>query len=209
MILSPSRKHLEENVCLHVKNDIVCKAFKKVDRKLFVPKQWAHLAYQDNAIPLDGDSSISQPSLVAQMIDLLELTGREYVLEIGTASGYSAAILSLCCKEVDTIEIDSELAKRAEKKLKLLGFNNISVHSGDGSLGIPSKAPFDKIVVTAAAKEIPKALITQLKAHGRIVIPIQIEGSDMQQLVVGLKEEKGLITKPVTIVKFVPLIMDR
>ena len=196
-------------MCLYIKNDIACKAFKKVDRKLFVPKRWLDYAYSDSAIPLDGISSISQPSLVAQMIDLLDLTGKEHVLEIGTASGYSGAILSLCCKKVDTIEIDPELAETARKRLEKLSFNNITVHTGDGSLGLASKAPFDAIVVTAAAKEIPKALITQLKAHGRIVIPIQIEGSDMQQLVVGLKEEKGLITKPVTIVKFVPLIMDR
>jgi len=157
----------------------VCEAFKKVDRKLFVPRQFVDFAYLDEAISLDKSSSISQPSLVADMINLLELKGRERVLEIGTASGYSAAILSLCTREVDT---------------------------GDGSAGLPSKAPFDGIVVAAAAKEIPKALIDQLKEGGRIVIPIQIEGSDMQELVLGTKRKNHLTTKPITVVKFVPLV---
>lgn len=163
-------------------------------------------SYSDNAIPLDGGSSISQPSLVAQMIDLLDLTGDEHVLEIGTASGYSAAILSLCCKNVDTIEIDPELGKNAKERLKHLGFKNVSVHIGDGSLGIPSKAPFDAIIVTAAARKIPKALIDQLKAGGRMIIPIQVEESDVQELFVCLKLNDRLIKKPITPVRFVPLV---
>lgn len=193
-------------MCSQIENDLVCRAFRKVDRKLFVPKEWVNQAYSDSAIPLDGNSSISQPSLVAQMIDLLDLTGKEHVLEIGTASGYSGAILSLCCKTVDTIEIDPELCKSAKERLKALGFNNISVHLRDGSLGLASKAPFDAIIVTAAAKEIPKALIDQLKVGGRIVIPIEVEGTDMQELVFGLKLDNKFIAKSVSAVKFVPLI---
>jgi len=204
--VSSSKEQLENNVCSKLKNDLVCEAFKKVDRKLFVPRQFVDFAYLDEAISLDKSSSISQPSLVADMINLLELKGRERVLEIGTASGYSAAILSLCTREVDTIEIDSELAEKAREKLQSLGFNNITVHTGDGSAGLPSKAPFDGIVVAAAAKEIPKALIDQLKEGGRIVIPIQIEGSDMQELVLGTKRKNHLTTKPITVVKFVPLV---
>lgn len=200
-----SRKQLEDFVSSQIKNDLVNKAFKKVDRKLFVPKQWIDQAYSDNPIPLSRDSSISQPSLVAQMIDLLNLTGREQVLEIGTASGYSAAILSLCCKRVDTIEIDPDLAKNARKRLKSLGFNNITVHTGNGSLGLPSKSPFDGIVVTAAAKEIPKAMIDQLKTGGRMVIP---SGSrENQYLLRIIKSKDGTISMELLgEVRFVPLV---
>ena len=186
---------------------LVNKAFKKVDRKLFVPKKYQDLAYSDTPIPLDGDSSISQPSLVVEMIELLELTGKEHVLEIGTASGYSAAILSYCCQKVDTIEINPHLAKTARVRLKALGYKNITVHTGDGTLGLPAKVPLDAIVVTAAVEQIPSALIEQLKNGGRIVVPVGgINASDMQQLVVGLKKGDKLITKSVNTVKFVPLI---
>jgi protein-L-isoaspartate(D-aspartate) O-methyltransferase len=185
----------------------VNKAFSKVDRKLFAPKEYANLAYSDTPIPLDGDSLISQPSLVVEMIELLELTGREHVLEIGTASGYSAAILSYCCKRVDTIEINPHLAKTAKARLKALGLSNITVYTGDGTFGLPAKAPFDAIVVTAATKEIPNALVEQLKDGGRIVIPVGgINESDMQQLILGIKKGNELITKSVSTVKFVPLV---
>jgi len=188
-------------------HSLVGTAFKKVDRKLFVPKQHAGLAHADIPIPLDGNSSISQPSLVAEMIDLLELTGREHVLEIGTASGYSAAILSYCCAGVETIEINPGLAKTAKARLKSLGFKNITVHTGDGTLGLPARAPFDAIVVTAAVEQIPGALIEQLKNGGRIVVPVGgIRESDMQQLIVGIKKGDKLITKSVNTVKFVPLV---
>lgn len=187
--------------------NLVNTAFNRVDRKLFVPKQYAYLAYSDTPIPLDGDSLISQPSLVVEMIELLELTGREHVLEIGTASGYSAAILSYCCKRVDTIEINPYLAKTAKARLKALGFRNITVHIGDGAFGLPAEAPFDAIIVTAAAKEIPNALVEQLKDGGRIVIPVGgVNESDTQQLILGIKKGNELITKSVSTVKFVPLI---
>lgn len=202
MILS-SRKNLEDYVCPQIKNKLVCEAFKKVDRKLFVPEKWANYAYLDSAIPLNMNSSMSQPTLVAQMIDLLDLTGEEHVLEIGTASGYSAAILSLCCKKVDTIEIDSKLAKTAIKRLE--SFDNISVHIGDGSLGLSQEAPFDAILVTAAAKEVPQALIDHLKEGGKIVIPIQMKEPDMQELFICLKLNNKLIKKPIIPVRFVPL----
>ena len=190
-----------------MKHNLVKRAFKKVDRKLFAPKQYTGLAYSDTPIPLDSDSSIRQPSLVVEMIELLELTGKEHVLEIGTASGYSAAILSYCCKTVETIEINRSLAEKAKKRLQALGYKNITVHPGDGAFGLPAKAPFDAIVVTAAVEQIPSALIEQLKNDGRIVVPVGgINISDMQQLVVGLKKGDKLITKSVNVVKFVPLV---
>ena len=204
MIIS-SKRNLEDYIKLHVKNNVY-EAFKKVDRKLFVPNEWENNAYSDTSISLDSHSSISQPSLVAEMIDLLNLTGDEKVLEIGTGSGYSAAILSLCSREVNTIEIDPDLARSAKKRLESLKLNNVSFHVGDGSIGLASGAPYDCIVVTAAVKEIPKALIDQLKERGRIVIPIQMEESDLQELVLGIKEKDRLVIKPITIVKFVPLV---
>ena len=204
MIFS-SKKNLEEHIKPRVGKSVY-EAFKRVDRKLFVPSRWINYAYSDSAIPLDGDSSISQPSLVAEMIDLLELGGDEHVLEIGTASGYSGAILSLCCKNVDTIEIDQELGKSAKERLKLLGFKNVSVHIGDGSFGLPKKAPFDAVIVTAAAREVPQALINQLKEGGRMVIPIQMKESDMQELFLCIKLNDRLIKKPVIPVRFIPLV---
>lgn len=201
----PQKEVLDEYVRLQVKNDLVYEAFKKVDRRLFLPNEWINYAYRDDAINLGRDFSISQPSLVAEMIDLLDLTGSEKVLEIGTGSGYSAAILSHCCSRVDTIEINSDLVRAAKKKLKSLGLSSVTVHVGDGSLGLNSKAPFDAIVVTAAVKEIPSALIEQLKIGGRIIIPVEIKDSDMQQLILGTKEKDKLITKSISAVKFVPL----
>jgi protein-L-isoaspartate(D-aspartate) O-methyltransferase len=187
--------------------DLVNKAFRKVDRKLFTSKQYADLAYLDTPIPLDDDSFISQPSLVVEMIELLELAGKEHVLEIGTASGYSAAILSYCCKKVETIEINPRLAETAKVRLKALGYKNITVHMGDGAFGLSLEAPFDAIVVTAAAKEIPNALVEQLKNGGRIVMPIcRIDEPDWQQLILGIKKGNKLITKSVGTVKFVPLV---
>jgi len=189
-----------------MKQNLVNKAFRKVDRKLFAPKEYQGLTYSDTPIPLDGDSSISQPSLVAEMIELLKLTGKESVLEIGTASGYSAAILSYCCRKVDTVEINPRLAKAAKVRLKALGYKNIVVHIGDGTLGLPAKAPFDAIVVTAAAREIPNALVEQLAIGGRIVIPVGDINSEMQQLIVGIKTKNKLLTKQVASVRFVPLV---
>lgn len=204
--MDQSRNLFTQEINGQVKSNLVKIAFEKVDRKYFVPSKFAKFAYSDSAIPLGGNSSISQPSLVAQMIDLLDLTGKEHVLEIGTGSGYSATILSLCCREVDSIEINSKLAKTAENRLKKLGFNNIIVHVGDGSFGLPSKAPFDAIIVTAAVREIPQALIDQLKERGRIVVPVQTGNSDRQELMVGIKEKDKLELRPVTEVRFVPLV---
>lgn len=189
-----------------IKNPLVLEAFRQVDRREFAPYRFKSLAYKDKIIPLNNHSSISQPMTTAVMIDHLFLTGKERVLEIGTASGYGAAVLSHCASEVYTVEYDNKLATKAARKLKELGYTGVQVHIGDGALGLAEKAPFDAIIVTAAARDIPKALEEQLAEGGRIVIPV---GKDIWnlKLIVGIKYHGILFTKAlVEGVHFFPLM---
>jgi protein-L-isoaspartate(D-aspartate) O-methyltransferase len=184
-------------------NQRVLDAMLKVERHKFVPKEYRHLAYIDEPLPIGFEQTISQPYIVAKMTELLELNENDKVLEIGTGSGYQAAILAELCKEVYTIEIIPELAQRAEKLLKELGYKNIFVKVGDGYYGWPEHAPFDKIIVTCAPKEIPQRLVEQLKDGGKIVLPV---GDVFQELVV-VEKHHGVITrKNVFPVRFVPMI---
>lgn len=184
----------------------VREAMGKVKRRLFVPEEVRKYADEDDSLPIGFNQTISQPTLVALMTELLELKGNERVLEIGTGSGYQAAILSLLAKEVYTIERIPELAKQAKKNLKRAGFSkNIFVIVGDGTLGLPEKAPFDAIIVTAKGNEIPKCLIEQLKDGGRIVIPLAKKMGE-EMLIFGRKEGEKLKTENITEVRFVPLI---
>jgi protein-L-isoaspartate(D-aspartate) O-methyltransferase len=184
-------------------NQRVLDAMLKVERHKFVPKEYQHLAYIDEPLPIGFEQTISQPYIVAKMTELLELNENDKVLEIGTGSGYQAAILAELCKEVYTIEIIPELAQRAEKLLKELGYKNIFVKVGDGYYGWPEHAPFDKIIVTCAPKEIPQRLVEQLKDGGKIVLPV---GDVFQELVV-VEKHNGVITrKNVFPVRFVPMI---
>lgn len=153
----------------------VIEAFNQVKREEFVPEEYKDQAAGDYPLPIGEGQTISQPSLVAQMTELLKLKGKEKVLEIGTGSGFQAAILGKLVKKVISIERHRSLADRAAKTLKRLGFNNITVINSDGKLGWVKEAPYDAIVVTAAAKEIPGALIDQLKPGGRLVIPLRGE----------------------------------
>ena len=156
----------------------VFSAMLQIPREEFVPKEYRHRAYEDGPVSLDHGQTISQPYTVAFMTDLLNLKGNEKVLEIGTGSGYQAAVLSLLVKDVYTIEIIKELAKKAEKKLTKLGFNNVHSKVGTGELGWPEEAPFDAIMITAALdKEVPKILFDQLKVGGVLLAPIG-EGDD-------------------------------
>lgn len=153
--------------------DLVYQAFVTVDRRDFTPEKFQHLAYTDSIIDLSGEASISQPSLVALMMEMLEPNRDGKMLEVGTASGYGAALLSRCSREVHTIELDPQLAQSARERLKRLGFSNVFVHEGDGVLGLPDQAPFDGIIVTAGAKDIPPpTLVEQLQEGGKMVIPI-------------------------------------
>lgn len=184
----------------------VLDAMLKVERHKFVPKDLQHLAYIDEPLPIGFGQTISQPYIVALMTQLLELKGDEKVLEIGTGSGYQAAILAELSKEVYTIEIIPQLTQRAEKLLKDLGYKNIFVKIGDGYLGWPEYAPFDKIILTCAPEEIPQTLVEQLKDGGKMVLPV---GSVAQDLVVVEKQKGRIITKSIIPVRFVPMIRSK
>jgi len=150
----------------------VLTAMRRVPRHLFVPEQLAALAYQDTPLPIGFDKTISQPFINAVMTDLLELEPDDVVLEVGTGLGYQAAILAQLATQVWTVEIVEEFVSQAEVRLQHLGYSNIGIRVGDGSRGWGEHAPFDKILVTAAADRPPSALLDQLKPGGRIVMPI-------------------------------------
>jgi protein-L-isoaspartate(D-aspartate) O-methyltransferase len=180
-------------------------AMGKVPRHRFVRATLAGEAYADRALPIDEGQTISQPYIVALMTELLELRGPERVLEVGTGSGYQAAVLAELVKEVYTIEILPGLARSATARLRALGYWNVEVLAGDGYQGWPEKAPFDGIIVTAGASHIPQPLVDQLKEGGRLVIPVDVPGG-YQELIQGRKERGKLSTKRVAPVRFVPLI---
>jgi protein-L-isoaspartate(D-aspartate) O-methyltransferase len=183
----------------------VLSAMGRVRRHLFVrPSLWGE-AYDDHALPIAEGQTISQPYIVALMTQLLELTGRERVLEVGTGSGYQAAILAELSRQVFTIEILPALAQTAAAQLSALGYRNVEVRAGDGYRGWPEQAPFDAIVVTAGATHIPGPLIEQLKEGGRLVIPVGASSAS-QELLHGRKEQGRLVTRVVAPVRFVPLV---
>jgi len=180
----------------------VITAMRKVERHKFVPKDYERHAYIDGPLPIGEGQTISQPFIVALMTEKLGLKGDEKVLEIGTGSGYQAAVLSLIVKEVYTIEIVPELAKSAAGRLESLGFKNVHVKCGDGFLGWTEVAPFDGIIITCAAPKVPEPLTEQLAEGGRIVMPL---GEEYQMLVL-IKKVKGKLEKVEIIpVMFVPM----
>ncbi len=183
----------------------VLAVFAKTPRHEFVPKEYRQDAYLDIALPIGKGQTISQPSLAALMTQTLNLKGDEKVLEVGTGSGYQAAILSRLAKEVYTIEILPKLAAGAKKVFTRLGYKNIHAYVKNGSLGLEKFAPFDAIIVTAGAKKIPRPLIDQLNEGGRIVIPVG-ERLYGQRLVVGTKKHRSLELTTIESVAFVPLI---
>ena len=178
-------------------------AFETTPRHLFVPEEYRYAAYDDSPLPIGFSQTISQPYIVALMTDLLRLTGNERVLEVGTGSGYQAAILGMLAGEVHTIEFVPELAATADKLLKELGIDNVHCHVGDGSLGLLETAPFDGILVAAAAPKTPKVLLAQLDDGGRMVIPVG--GRGMQNLEVWKRDGEEFTSRIETAVAFVPL----
>jgi protein-L-isoaspartate(D-aspartate) O-methyltransferase len=182
----------------------VLQAMAEVPRHEFVPASLRPYAYADGPLPIGHGQTISQPFIVAYMTQALELSKEDTVLEIGTGSGYQAAILGKLTKEVYTIEIVPPLAESARAVLSKLGFENVHVRQGDGYLGWPEKAPFDAIIVTCAPDHVPEPLISQLKEGGRLVIPVGATGG-IQQLVL-LRKRNGQISKEKMLdVRFVPM----
>ena len=182
----------------------VLRVMRETPRHLFVPKNLEGAAYEDGPLPIGEGQTISQPYIVALMTELLELNGNEKILEIGTGSGYQAAILSPLVKEVYSIEIVKSLAQNADKKLKEMQYHNVMVKWGDGYKGWVEHAPFDAIIVTAAPDKVPQALIDQMKIGGRLVLPV---GTYFQKLKVVTKTRDGKIGKKNIIpVRFVPMV---
>ncbi len=186
----------------------VLRAIERVPREMFVDPAFAGHAYQDIALPIECGQTISQPYVVAFMTEKLELDRTHKVLEIGTGSGYQAAVLSHLCRRVYTVERWRELQKSADRRFAALGITNVTTIIGDGWLGWPPQAPFDRIIVTAAAAEAPQALVEQLKVGGRMIIPLG-EDRDRQSLVLIEKSADGLTEASVLPVRFVPLMRGR
>jgi protein-L-isoaspartate(D-aspartate) O-methyltransferase len=187
-----------------IRDQRVLHAMRRVPRHLFVEELIRHSAYDDMALPIGEGQTISQPYMVAIMTELLELKGSEKVLEIGTGSGYQAAVLAELAKEVYTVERIPVLTKRAKEILLSLGYENIHLETGDGTLGWPEEAPFDRIIVTAASPKIPDPLIDQLAMDGVLLVPV---GSRFSQQILKMKKtEQGLTEEYHTPCVFVPLI---
>ncbi len=185
-----------------VKDSRVLKAMEKVPRHQFVPEHLWDEAYFDEPLPIGYGQTISQPYVVAYMTEQLKLTGEEKVLEIGTGSGYQAAILAELAKVVYSIEIIPELGRQAAEVLKKLGYQNVHVRIGDGYRGWPEAAPFDAIILTAAPDHVPQPLLDQLKVGGRMILPL---GDFYQDLVLITKTEKGIKKERKIPVRFVPM----
>lgn len=188
-----------------IRDTKVLRAIERVPRELFVDPAFADHAYQDIALPIDRGQTISQPYVVAFMTEQLNLDERHKVLEVGTGSGYQAAVLSHLCRRLYTIEIYRELQKAAERRFAELGITNITAIIGNGCLGWPPQAPFDRIIVTAATRTAPPKLVEQLKMGGRMIIPLG-DDRDSQSLVAIDKTEEGITETPLLPVRFVPLV---
>ncbi len=187
----------------------VLNAIRTVPRHLFMDEAFATRAYEDTALPIGHGQTISQPYIVAYMTEMLRVEPNNRVLEVGTGSGYQAAILAELTKEVVSIEIIKPLAQSAAKRLERLGYRNITVLHGDGYFGLESAAPYDAIVVTAAATHVPPPLVAQLKAGGRMAIPVG-ETAWTQNLLLIEKDKDGkLTTRNLLPVRFVPLTRER
>jgi protein-L-isoaspartate(D-aspartate) O-methyltransferase len=196
------RQLIEELKEQGIKSQTVLDALSKVPRHLFVPAAQRHLAYENRPLPIGHEQTISQPFIVAYMSEAAEIAPGEKVLEIGTGSGYQAAVLAELAREVYTIEIIPALAAGASTLLREMGYRNVQVKTGNGYEGWPEHAPFDAIVVTAAPDEIPAALVEQLAMNGRMVVPV---GTTHQEMVIISKNESGVVERRTIPVRFVPM----
>ena len=178
------------------------KSMSKVERDKFVPDHLVEHAYDNNPLPIGHGQTISQPYIVGKMTEVLDLKADDIVLEIGTGSGYQAAVLSTLCKTVYSIEIIKELGEIASKRLLVLNYHNVITKIGNGYHGWPEHAPFDKIIVTAAPDEIPHELVRQLKVGGKMVIPVGVGHQDLKLIV---KTKTGIDQQSLLPVMFVPM----
>jgi len=184
----------------------VLRAMEMIPRHKFIPEHFQDLAYTDSPLPIGHDQTISQPYIVAYMTELLNIESHHSILEIGTGCGYQTAILSCLAKKIISVEVVPELSKSAINRLSSLGYKNIEVHCSDGSEGWGQGAPYDRIMVTASPKSIPKALLEQLVVNGWMVIPVG-KSVFSQELKIVTKDAKGKIDiRPSLPVRFVPLV---
>ncbi|MDM8000412.1 MAG: protein-L-isoaspartate(D-aspartate) O-methyltransferase [Dehalococcoidia bacterium] len=201
---SLARHELIEHLRREVRDERVLTAMARVPREMFVPTSYWGAAYEDRPLPIGHGQTISQPLIVAMMTEALELEGDENVLEVGTGSGYQAAILAELARWVVTVERHRDLADKAAETLRKLGYTNVEVHLAEARLGWPLKAPYDAIVVSAGAPSVPKDLLDQLAIGGRLVIPV---GSRYEQnLLKVVKKEHGTTTQDLGPCRWVPLI---
>jgi protein-L-isoaspartate(D-aspartate) O-methyltransferase len=198
------REQLLASLRPRVTNERVLAAVAEVPRELFVAPALQRLAYVDRPLPIGGGQTISQPSLVARMCELLDLSDEDIVLDVGSGSGYHAALLSRLCRHVYGIELDADLAEQAAHSLRLAGIENVTVMAGDGAAGLPEHAPFDAINVAATATgEVPAALEDQLAIGGRLIAPVDCDGREHLHFV--RRAPDGLERTLLDAVRFVPL----
>jgi protein-L-isoaspartate(D-aspartate) O-methyltransferase len=187
-----------------VTDELVLQAMATVPRHEFVPTFWMNQAYADEPLSIGHGQTISQPYIVAAMVASLGLAGSQNVLEIGTGCGYQAAIVSLLARQVHTVEILPDLAQTSSERLQRLGYANVFVHSGDGTLGWPESSPYDAILIAAAAPAVPEPLLQQLAEGGRLIAPVG--GEDKQDLHLVIKHEGKFLVKQVGPCRFVRLM---
>jgi protein-L-isoaspartate(D-aspartate) O-methyltransferase len=201
-----SRMIREQIASRGIKNSEVLRVMGEIPRHLFVPANVREQAYEDRPVPIGHGQTISQPFIVGFMTELLDVQSQHRILEIGTGSGYQAAILSKLAKEVFTIEIVPELAQSAEALFRRLGYKNIFVRSGNGYLGWPEASPFDRIILTAAPPEMPQVLIDQLKPGGRLLAPVGSSPANQQIVIVEKTKDGKVVERAVLPVRFVPMV---
>ncbi len=185
----------------------VVATMERVPRELFVPEVFRSRSYEDITLPIGHHQTLSQPAIVGLMTEALELNDRKKVLEVGTGSGYQTSILALICRRVYTIERHASLLQEAEKRFDKLRIRNVTAKVGDGTLGWEAQAPFERIIVTAAAADIPPILADQLSIGGIMIVPIGL-GDNFQTILKVIKKEDGFKTKELRDVRFVPLIPE-
>lgn len=203
--LDAARRKLLDDIRRTIHDPRVLQAIEQVPRERFVPPEVVNQAYDDSPLPIGEGQTISQPLIVAMMTEAMALTGDERVLEVGTGSGYQAAVLAHLAREVVTVERFPRLAEAARDLLASLGLDNVSIQvSADGPIGWPQDAPYDAVIVTAAAPYVPQALLDQVKDGGRIVIPVGPR--DHQELLVVTRRGEGIARRSLGGCRFVPLI---